>query len=135
MQVTEHEVRALFGERLERLSPAADDEVRDPDYVLEMPQSGERIRGVDNLRAFRAAYPNPPTIKPRRLVGSGDFWVVEATRTDDRGRIFVVAVIEFRAGKVWRDTRWFGDPLEAPAWRAKWMERTEESPASGATPA
>jgi hypothetical protein len=134
-QLIEQEVRALFGDRLERLSPAADDDLRHPDYVLEMPQSGERIRGQDNLRAFRAAYPNPPTIQPRRLVGAGDLWVVEAARTDDRGRIFVVAVIEFRAGKIWRDTRWFGDPLEAPAWRARWVERMEEPPASGATSA
>jgi hypothetical protein len=70
--VTEQEVRQLLGERLERLSLAADDELRHPDYVLELPQSGERIRGQDNLQAFRAAYPEPPTIQPRRLVGAGD---------------------------------------------------------------
>jgi hypothetical protein len=127
--VTEQEVRELLGERLERLSPAADDELRHPDYVLEMPQSGERIGGQDNLRAFRAAYPDPPTIQPRRLVGAGDVWVVEAARTDDRGRIYVVAIIEFREGKIWRDTRWFSEPLQAPVWRAQWVEHMGESPA------
>jgi len=106
---------------------------RHPDYVLEMPQSGERIRGQDNLRAFRETYPNPPTIRSRRLVGGGDVWVVEARRFDDSGRVYhVVAVIELRDGKIWRDTRYFGDPFEAPAWRAQWAERMQESPAPGA---
>ena len=123
----EEEVRTLFGERLERLSPAAADELRHPAYALDMPQSGERIQGSDTLRAFRDAYPSPPTIQPRRLVGAGDLWVVEATRIDDSGRIYVVAVIEFRDGKIWRDTRWFADPLEAPAWRAQWVTSIEQS--------
>jgi hypothetical protein len=132
-QVTEQEVRELLGARFERLSPAAHDELRHPDYVLELPQSGERIRGHDNLRAFRDAFPDPPTIQPRRLIGAGDLWVVEAIRTDASGRLYVVAAIEFRDGRIWRDTRWFGNPLEAPAWRAQWAERMDESPVSDGT--
>jgi hypothetical protein len=123
--VTEEDVRARLGERLEHLSPAAADELRHPGYVLEMPQSGERIGGEDNVRAFRAAYPDPPAIQPRRVVAADDLWVVEAVRTDARGRTYVVAVIEFRDGKIWRDTRWFADPFEAPAWRSRWVERIE----------
>jgi hypothetical protein len=72
--VTEREVRELVFARLERLSPAPDDERRHPDYVLEMPQSGERIRGEANVRAFREGHPSPPTVRPRRLVGAGDVW-------------------------------------------------------------
>jgi hypothetical protein len=81
------------------------------DYVLEMPQSGERIRGSSNVRAFCDAYPNPPSIEPRRLVGAGD--------------LSVMAILEFHDGRIWRDTRWFANPLEAPAWRAQWVERAE----------
>jgi len=129
--VNEQEVRKLFVERLERLSPAAEDELRHPDYALEMPQSGERIRGQDNLRAFREAYPNPPTIRPRRVIGAGDVWVVEA-QSDYGGQIYhVVAIVEIRDGKIWRDTRYFGSPFEAPAWRAQWVEQMEPA-ASGA---
>ena len=124
--VTEQEVRQLLGERLERLSPVAADELRDPEYALELPQSGERVRGADNLRAFRDAFPDPPTIQPRRLIGAGDLWVVEAVRTDQSGRTYVVAIIEFRDGRILRDTRWFGHPLKAPAWRSGWVERFEE---------
>ncbi|HEX3214340.1 MAG TPA: hypothetical protein VH016_17350 [Actinomycetota bacterium] len=67
--MNEQEVRELFFERLEHLSPEAEYELRHPDYVMEMPQSGERIRGRDKMREFQEAYPSPPTIQPRRVVG------------------------------------------------------------------
>ena len=47
-------MRALFFERLEHLDAEADYELRHPDYVMEMPQSGERIRGRDAMRLPRA---------------------------------------------------------------------------------
>ena len=49
----EQDVRELFFERLEHLSPEAEYELRHPDYVMEMPQSGERIRGRENMRGFQ----------------------------------------------------------------------------------
>jgi ketosteroid isomerase-like protein len=129
--VNEQEVRELFFERLEHLSAEAEYELRHPDYVMEMPQSGERIRGRDRMREFQEAYPSPPTIQPRRVVGSGDVWVVEA-RSDYGGRIYHLAlIVEFRDGKIWRDTRYYAEPFEAPEWRAQWVERMEESPAPG----
>jgi hypothetical protein len=57
-------------------------------------------------------------IESRRVVGAGALWVVEAVRADDRGRLFVVAILESRDGRISRDTRWFSAPLDAPAWRA-----------------
>jgi ketosteroid isomerase-like protein len=129
-KVNEREVRELFFERLQHLSAEAEYELRHADYVMEMPQSGERIRGRDKMRAFQEAYPNPPTIQPRRVVGSGDVWVVEAHSDYGDGQIFNVAIIvEFRDGKIWRDTRYYAEPFEAPAWRAQWVEPIEESPA------
>jgi hypothetical protein len=82
------------------------------------------------MRAFQKAYPNPPTIQPRRVVGSGDVWVVEA-RSDYGGQTYHVAlIVEFWDGKIWRDTRYYAEPFEAPEWRAQWVERMEEGPAS-----
>jgi hypothetical protein len=87
-----------------------------------MPQSGERIRGRDNMRAFQEAYPDPPTIRPRRVVGAGRrvgdrgpqrLQRPDLPHGDDRG---------FRDGKIWRDTRYYAEPFEAPAWRAQWVE-------------
>jgi hypothetical protein len=121
--VNEQEVRELFFERLEHLSAEAEYELRHPDYVMEMPQSGERIRGRDKMRAFQEAYPNPPTITPRRVAGSGDVWVIEGRSDYGDGQIFHVAmIVEFRDGKIWRDTRYYAEPFEPPAWRAQWVE-------------
>jgi hypothetical protein len=36
------------------------------DYVMEMPQSGERIVGRENMRRLHKAYPGSPTIRVRR---------------------------------------------------------------------
>ncbi len=99
--------------------------LRHEDVVIDMPQSGERIRGRDNMKAMQQAYPGPPTITVRRMVGSGDVWVVEG-RSDYSGRIYYVAnIIEFREGKILRETRYYADPFEAPAWRAPWVEPIE----------
>jgi hypothetical protein len=48
-------------------------------------------------------------------------------------------VVEFRDGKIWRDTRYYADPFEPPAWRAQWVEPIEPPGAdpveAGADPA
>ena len=102
--------------------------LRHEDVVIDMPQSGERIRGRDNMKAMQDAYPGPPKVKVRRIVGSGDLCVAEV-RSDYGGRIYYVAmIIEFREGKVIRETRYYADPIEAPAWRAQWVEPIEGFP-------
>ncbi len=105
--------------------------LRHEDVVIDMPQSGERIRGRDNMKAMQDAYPGPPTITIRRMVGSGDVWVVEG-RSDYSGRIYhLTNILEFREGKIIRETRYYADPFVAPAWRAQWVEPIgEESRAS-----
>jgi hypothetical protein len=35
-------------------------------------------------------------------------------------------IIEFRDGKIWKETRYYAEPFEAPAWRAQWVRRIEE---------
>jgi len=105
--------------------------LRHEDVVIDMPQSGERIRGRDHMKAMQEAYPGPPTITVRHIVGSGDVWVVEG-RSDYSGRIYHVATIfEFREGKIMRETRYYADPFEAPAWRAQWVEAIEEESCTG----
>ncbi len=103
------------------LSAEAEHEMRVEDYVLEMPQSGERIVGRDMMRAMQQEYPNPPSIQIIRLTGAGDHFVVLG-RSDYGGDIYYVAnIVEFRDGKIARETRIYGSPFEAPEWRAKYV--------------
>ena len=105
--------------------------LRHEDVVIDMPQSGERIRGRDHMKAMQEAYPGPPTITVRRVVGNGDVWVVEA-RSNYSGRIYhITNILEFREGKIIRETRYYADPFEAPAWRAQWVESIEEESRTG----
>ena len=106
------------------LSPDQEYELRAPDFVMEMPQSGERIRGRDAMREMQQAYPAPPDGRLRRIIGSGDLFVVEASSDyGDRGVFHVCMVVEFADGKIARETRYYAEPFEAPEWRAKWSER------------
>jgi hypothetical protein len=96
---------------------------------MEMPQSGERIRGREKMREFQEAfanYSNPPTIELRRVVIREGLWVVEGVNDYGGGEVFTVVVIfELRDGKIWRDTRYYAGPFEAPDWRAHMVERME----------
>jgi hypothetical protein len=56
------------------------------DYAMEMPQSGERIRGRENMRRFHKAYPGSPTIRVRRVLVREGLWVVEGSTTTVAGR-------------------------------------------------
>src|SRR6267143_4382013 len=117
--------------------------LRHPDFVEDWPQSGERIRGHANYQAIHENYPGGlPDLKPRRIIGSEDRWVVTPSFTPLRivgtGDIYVinsagayaggdrvqaVAIVELRDGKVAKQTTFFAPGFEAPAWRSKWVER------------
>src|SRR3954453_13132872 len=93
------------------------------DAVLEYPQSGERIRGRHNIQASRTAQPEAKRFTVRRIVGTGDLWVTEFILTYDGRPSYTVSVMEFRDGKVARETQYFGDPFEPGPSRAPWVER------------
>jgi hypothetical protein len=102
------------------LSAEAEHELRTEDYVVEMPQSGERIVGRDTMREMQQEYPNPPSIQILRITGSGDNFVVLG-RSDYGGDVYYVAnVVEFRDGRIARETRIYGAPFDPPPWRAKY---------------
>ena len=53
------------------------------------------------------------------LVRDG-LWVLEGINDYDGGQVFtIVAIIELRDGKMWRDTRYYAEPFEGPEWRAE----------------
>ncbi|RYV49876.1 nuclear transport factor 2 family protein [Pengzhenrongella frigida] len=99
------------------------DELFHEDAVMDWPQSGEKVVGADNRRAIYGAFPQLPTITKRRIVGAGDLVVLEAS-LDYGGPVYkTVFIFELRDGKIARETAYWAEPFEAPAWRAAWVER------------
>jgi hypothetical protein len=117
--------------------------LRHRDFVEEWPQSGERIRGHANYQKIHEAYPGGlPALKPRRILGSEDRWVVTPSFTPLRimgtGDTYViqsagayaggdaiqtVAIVELRDGKILKQTTFFAPAFEPPDWRKQWVER------------
>lgn len=115
----------------------------DPAWVWEMPQSGERIRGFANNRAVTENYPGgPPKVENRRITGSPDKWVTTPVWTvlkitgsgdeytaeslakyPDGSEWHAVDIFRFRDGKIVHQTAYFAAAIEAPEWRAQWVER------------
>ena len=96
------------------------------DAVLEYPQSGERIRGRRNIQASRAAQPSKKRFAVQRILGAGELWVTEFVLTYDGKPSYTVSIMEFKDGKVARETQYFADPFEPGPSRAQWVERMRQ---------
>jgi ketosteroid isomerase-like protein len=117
------------------------------DFVLEIPQSGERIRGRANRRAMIENYPGLASEAPSisRIIGSDDtflttpswpaytmvhlsgsgdeFQLTGTLRYPDGKTWHWVAFLTLKEGKVWREIGYFAEPFEPPAWRAPLVEQ------------
>ena len=91
--------------------------------MLEYPQSGERIRGRHNIQASRFAQPSNKRFAVRRIVGAADLWVTEFVLTYDGKPSYTVSIMEFKDGKVARETQYFADAFEPGPSRTQWVER------------
>lgn len=121
--------------------------LRHPDYVLDYPQSGERIRGHVNERAIADHYPGgvpdmvdgsarvagsedrwvvTPSFTFERIAGSGDTWWFEGQARYADGSVWhLVAMCRMRDGRIYREVDYWAEPFDPPAWRAAWVERVE----------
>jgi hypothetical protein len=126
-EMDEQEAYSFLSELFSTLSPEEVYEANHPkDYVMEMPQSGELVRGRENMRRFQEAYPNSPSIRLRRVLIRDGLWVAEVVNDYGGGQVYDVAMIlELKDGRIWRDRRYYAEPFEAPEWRAQWVERME----------
>jgi ketosteroid isomerase-like protein len=94
------------------------------DIVIDWPQSGERIRGNANRREIYSRFPSLPKVTPRRVTGSGDTWILEASLDYGDGEPFLaVFVFQLRDGLITREIGYWSKPFPAPDWRAPWVER------------
>jgi hypothetical protein len=93
------------------------------DAVLEYPQSGERIRGRNNIQTTRMLQPNKKRFTVQRITGRNDLWVTEYILTYDAKPSYTVSIMEFVDGKVALERQYFSDPFEAADWRKPWVQR------------
>ena len=116
--------------------------LRHHDFTEDWPQSGERIRGGANMQAIDEHRPNKPAgggverlvgtedrfaLSPMMTVihiaGSGDqFTIVWRATYQEGDEWYVVMICTVRDARVWRATTYFAPRLEAPEWRAEWVE-------------
>ena len=133
----ERYARALAGGDLDII-----DEIIDEDYVDEYPQSGEIIRGRQNLRAIMEHRPGradlssirarasdehrviAPLFTVVRVQGRGDAGTMTLrARYPDGSQWWIVVVYELRDGRIARSSSFFAPEFEAPDWRAPFVER------------
>jgi hypothetical protein len=132
----EQEAHRFLTELYTNLNPEEEYQWRHKDYVMEMPQSGERIRGKERMREFQRSYSSnatpPNDLRVHRVLVRNGLWVVEGDIDYGGGRVFqVVLILELRDGKSWRDRWYFAEPFEAPEWRSQWFERIEDTRGRG----
>ena len=115
------EIRELL-ERHWAASDASDFEVEHEIYredaVLHYPQSGERIRGRQNIRESRTVQPSNKRFAVQRIIGNGNLWVSELVLTYDGVPYYTVSIMEFSDGKVARETQYFGQEFKPDPSRA-----------------
>lgn len=121
-KVVERLIDCLNAEKVEVM-----DELFHEDAVMDWPQSGEKVIGGDNRRGIYKSFPKLPKITPRRMLGAGDLVVAEAKLDYGDNAVFKsVFIFEFRDGKIAKETAYWSEPFDPPAWRAKWVEKASE---------
>ena len=100
----------------------AEHDIYHEDAVLDYPQSGERIRGRNNIRESRYVQPSRKRFAVRRIIGSGDLWITEFVLTYDDTPSYVVSIMEFRDGLVAHETQYFAERFEPGPSRAHLVE-------------
>lgn len=107
------------------LSASDECDLRHEDYVMEMPQSGERITGRERMRAMQESFPGPPpSITINRVTGAHRSWLIEGINDYGEGDVWhVVLAMEFASdGRMLRDTRYYAKDFDPPPWRAAFTD-------------
>jgi ketosteroid isomerase-like protein len=123
---TQHskDVVTRFWAAMQRNDFAAAGALLHDDYVLEWPQSGERIHGRDNFVAINTHYPAAGRwqFTVHRLLADGNEVVSDVSVTDGviTGRAITFSSV--RDGRIIHQCEYWPDPFPPAAWRAHWVE-------------
>jgi ketosteroid isomerase-like protein len=93
------------------------------DFVFELPQSGERIRGRDNFIAMNRHYPGQWRIAIVKLVASGDEVVTEITATYGEQKLPAISFFTLRESKILHIREFWPEAFAPQEWRAHWVEK------------
>ena len=95
-----------------------------PEFVLEWPQSNERIRGAANFARMNAEYPShgPWRFEVHRIVASQEAAVSDVGITDGVQSARALSFFTVSQGKVTRLVEFWPEPYAAPANRAHLVE-------------
>ncbi|MDP8904215.1 MAG: nuclear transport factor 2 family protein [Chloroflexota bacterium] len=145
MPSTTRELFTRFVTAMAERDMAALEQVIDPDFVGEYPQSGERFRGFSAFRAQLEAYPGglprgnasmgdarlvddeerwaiTPGYTVLPLAGPQRFTAVVRTTYPDGSHWHIVSIIEIRDDRIARSTTYFAPEFDPPEWRRPLVE-------------
>jgi ketosteroid isomerase-like protein len=97
------------------------------DYVLEWPQSRERIRGRENFVMVNERYPAAGRwqFDVRRIIADEHEVVSQVKVTDGQTEGTAITFSQIRDGRIIRQTEYWPDRFPAATWRAAWVEKME----------
>jgi hypothetical protein len=100
------------------------------DFVLEWPQSRERIRGAERFARMNDEYPAHGRWRftINRIVGGGSEAVSDVTVTDGVQTAKAISFFSIANGKVSRLVEYWPEPYPAPGDRAHLVEPIDQSP-------
>ena len=87
------------------------------DFVMEWPQSKERIRGADNFAQMNSDYPTKDkwTFRINRILAQGNEVVTQVSLTDREQSAEPVSFFTIEQGKITKLMEYWPDPFEPNA--------------------
>jgi hypothetical protein len=148
-QVGTHQNRAALERMMEIVSSREYDaleEVLHPDFVQEIPQSGERVVGIKNFRKILENLPGEgPGLKitpDPYIAGDEEHYVMTPTFTvvkvegigdaltsyvkakyPDGSDWYIVTFSSYKDGKILKRVDFYAPCFDPPKWRADWVEK------------
>src|SRR5690606_8146244 len=92
-------------------------EVLAPEFVLEWPQSGERIRGPERFALMNVEYPAEGrwSFTVNRIIGGGSEVVADVSASDGVQKARAISFFEIEHDRIVRIVEFWPDPYEPPS--------------------
>jgi ketosteroid isomerase-like protein len=100
------------------------------DFVLDWPQSGERIRGRDNYAAMNEQYPAQGRWRftVNRIVGDDNAAVTDVSVTDGVQQARAISFFTLRDGKIVKMVEYWPDDFAVPENRKHLVDQSDHLP-------